>query len=166
MASTLATLSNKKIHSAYSKKERVKTLNKKPSRTKQQFKDECDINIIISRYLRTGQLDHIQKLQPRYGDVTGIEYQDAMLTVAAAQTLFNELPAKIRDRFENEPAQFLEFVQDDKNRKEAEELGLLKPVQPTSEAPATPLASPPGKAPSEAPKGSKAPKPAPGTGDE
>lgn len=114
------------ILSAYSQKQRVQLICTTAGRTKQSFKAECDINTIIARFLRTGIMDFAQKNEPRYGDCTGIEFQSAMQTVANAKTLFNELPAALRSRFENEPANFLAFVQDEKNRPEAETLGLLK----------------------------------------
>lgn len=122
--------------SAYSPKTRVQLTCTGPGRTKQSFKDECDINTIIRRFLRTGVLDFAQKHEPRYGDCTGVEYQAAMQTVAAAKSLFNDLPAALRARFENEPAKFLEFVQDERNAEEARELGLLKPVATPAPAPA------------------------------
>lgn len=137
---------------AYGPKERVQVHNTKPSRTKQQFKAECDINTIIARFLKTGTNDFVNKYEPRYGDVTGIEYQSAMQTVAAAKSLFNAMPAHLRARFENEPAKFLAFVQDEKNREEARELGLLKPKAAPVEAPATPPAPTAAPAPTEPPK--------------
>lgn len=144
------------FNSAYSPKTRVQTFNTEPSRTKQSFKAECDINTIISRFLKTGTLDFAAKNEPRYGDCTGIEYQSAMQTVAAAKTLFQELPAALRARFENEPAHFLDFVHDEKNRDEARELGLLKPatepVAAPATAPATPLAPTAPASTTEAPK--------------
>lgn len=146
------------ILSAYSPKKRVQLKCSTLGRTKQAFKDECNINTIINRFLRTGVMDFAQKNQARYGDVTGIEYQSAMNTVAAAKSLFNELPAQLRDRFDNEPALFLDFVQDKRNEEEARELGLLKPkpIAPTAEA--TPPGTSPGKT---APKPSGKPKEAP-----
>lgn len=123
---------------AYGPKLRVQVDNVSPSRTKQAFKDECDINTIISRFLRTGVMNFTAKNEPRYGDCTGIEFDAAMRTVANAQSLFNELPAALRHRFENEPAKFLDFVQDEKNREEATALGLLKPVDKLAEAVVTP----------------------------
>lgn len=137
---------------AYGPKQKVALERHQPSRTKQSFKDECDINTIIARFLKTGVMNFANKNEPRYGDVTGIEFQDAMQKVAAAQSLFNELPAAIRARFENEPAKFLTFVQDEKNREEATELGLLKPVVKPEPAPATPTATPAPATPTEAPK--------------
>lgn len=126
---------------AYAPKFRVRTEISAPSRTKQAFKDECDINKILSRYLKTGILDFTARNEPRYGDCTGLEYQSAMNTVAAARSLFAELPAAIRNRFENEPALFLDFVQDEKNREEATQMGLLKPKVVAEPAVATPPAA-------------------------
>lgn len=130
MQNSNANSDEKQILTAYGKKIKVRTFFTGAGRTKQSFKAECDINTIIDRYLKTGVLEYANKNEPRYGDVTGIEYQDAMQKVAAAKTLFNELPAGVRDRFDNEPALFLDFVQDDANREEAEKLGLLKPQEP------------------------------------
>lgn len=130
------------FRSAYSPKTRVQLFTPEPSRTKQAFKAECDINTIIARYLRTGQIDLAQRLEPRYGDCTGLEFQAAMLTVKQAQTLFAELPSAIRSRFRNEPGEFLNFVQDEKNREEAQKLGLLKPEAPRTEPAPAPAPSP------------------------
>lgn len=139
--------------SAYSPKERVllecAPTADDPSRTKQSFKAECDINTIIKRYLRTGQLDFAARHEPRYGDATGQDFQAAMLTVAKAQTMFNDLPAALRARFGNDPAQFLDFVHDDKNTEEARELGLRKPVAVSPAAVASPPAPAPAPAPTE-----------------
>lgn len=133
---------------AYSPKIRVRVERTTPSRTKQAFKEECDINTIISRFLRTGVLNFAAKNEPRYGDVTGLEFQESMLKVAQAQSLFNELPAALRNRFDNEPAKFLDFVHDEKNREEAIKLGLVSPKAPA----ATPPAAPAPATPTEAPK--------------
>lgn len=96
-------------------------------RTKQSFKAECDINNIMARYQRTGVIDFAQKHEAQYADCTGLEFESGMQTIARARAMFEDLPSKLRQRFENEPAKFLEFVQNPKNREEAKELGLLKP---------------------------------------
>lgn len=128
MSLTRDTSIKKIIRSTFSNKLPVQLTCTTKGRTKQSFKAECDINTIISRFLRTGVLDFAQKNQPRYGDCTGVDYQAALNTVAAAKSLFQELPAALRSRFENEPAKFLEFVQDERNYEEARALGLMKPV--------------------------------------
>lgn len=137
----------KTILSTFSPKLKVQLVCTTAGRTKQSFKEECDINTIIRRFLRTGIMDFAQKNEPRYGDCTGVEYQSAMQTVAAARSLFNELPAELRNRFENDPAQFLDFVQDEKNTDEARALGLLKtpapaPTEPEATPPAPPVPAP------------------------
>lgn len=96
-------------------------------RTKQSFKDEADINLIMERYARTGILEFQQRRQAQYGDFTGYDYQAAKDLVAKGYSMFYELPATVRDRFKNDPAAFLDFVSNDGNRAEAEKLGLLKP---------------------------------------
>lgn len=81
----------------------------------------------MERFLRTGILDFTQKNEPRYGEVTALDYQTAMLHIAKAKSMFEELPAQVRAYFRNEPRDFLEFVQDPANRKECAEMGLLTP---------------------------------------
>lgn len=98
-----------------------------PSRTKQEFKDECNINVILARYQATGLITNINNREPQYVDTTGYDFQQAMQTIAEAQSAFNDLPASLRDRFGNDPAQFLDFVHDEDNRAEAEKLGLVRP---------------------------------------
>lgn len=95
-----------------------------PSKTKQAFKDECDINNIVARYKRTGAIDHFAEHGPQYGDFTGPTFTDAMNTVTAANRMFQDLPANLRKRFENDPVQFLDFVQDPANAEEMYQLGL------------------------------------------
>jgi len=96
-------------------------------RTKRQFKDECDINVIMRRYAQTGTLEHVRHQEAQYADVTGHDFQKACDVVATARTMFAELPAHVRDRFKNDPQEFLEFVHDEDNLAEARELGLLSP---------------------------------------
>lgn len=113
---------------AYGPKTTVRTdVSAARDRTKQSFKDECDINHIMARYQKTGVLDFAQKHAPQYGDCTGVEFQAGMQKIAQARSMFEELPSKLRLRFSNDPAEFLEFVQNPANREEAKELGLLKP---------------------------------------
>ncbi len=97
-----------------------------PSRTKQSFRDECDINNILRQFNVTGQLP-VGSVQPQYGDFSGItDYQSALNAVMAAQDSFLALPAKLRARFDNDPALFVEFASDEANRDELKALGLLR----------------------------------------
>jgi len=97
-------------------------------KTKQEFKDECDINVIMGRYQKTGILPQdLNQKMPHYADVTGYDFQQAMQTVAQARSLFEALPSDIRARFENDPAKLLDFVHDPSNRAESLAMGFLDP---------------------------------------
>jgi phage internal scaffolding protein len=104
-----------------------------PSLAQQHFKEECDINTILQKFNITGLLPE-NPLSPRYGDFTGIsDYHTALNRVIAAQDEFDGLPAQIRARFENDPEQLINFLEDENNRPEAEALGLVEKA--TYEAP-------------------------------
>ena len=94
-------------------------------RTKQSFKDECDINKILAKYQKTGAIAHVNKHGAEYGFATSLDFTGAMLLIKQAQNMFDGLPSSIRNRFANDPAQFLDFVQDANNEKEMRTLGLL-----------------------------------------
>nr|QJB19539.1 MAG: internal scaffolding protein [Microvirus sp.] len=86
--------------------------------------DNCDINVIVDRYAKTGILPVMQ--QPAmFEDVSNpIDYQNALNVVISAQKAFTDLPAAIRKQFDNDPAQFLAFVDDPKNGDELIKMGL------------------------------------------
>jgi len=100
--------------------------------TKQSFAAECDINTIMSRYQSTGEMPVINQVVPQYLDLDQTDFQEAMQIVAVAQSLFAELPSAIRNRFQNDPGQFLDFTSNPDNAPEMRKLGLLKPAPLTS----------------------------------
>lgn len=103
--------------------------NEEPSLTHQSMSDACDINNIMKRYEKTGLLEHVAQYDGNYGDFTGAkDYLDSLLQVQEAQLMFASLPADIRSKFDNEPAKFLEFVEDPLNRSEMARMGLLNEV--------------------------------------
>lgn len=114
-----------------------------PSRslTVQSDGDDCDMNIIMSRYLKTGLLPQ-SRASAFFGDASALpDFQQAQQIIIDAQLAFESLPAKVRDRFHNSPEKFLEFMGDEDNRDEMERLGLLKPTEE-----AVPVAEEPPKA--------------------
>lgn len=97
-----------------------------PSLAQQQFKDECDINTILERFNVTGQLP-VSPLQPQFGDFSGVtDYQSALNAVLEAEESFAALPARVRERFANDPAAFVDFCLDAANRDEMKALGLIE----------------------------------------
>lgn len=104
---------------------KIATLNKEPSLTQQQFREECDINNIIKIHSQTGVLPVSTKVGA-FLDVSNVkDYQTSLHTVFEAQRAFDDLPSKIRSRFKNDPNQLLAFVEDEANHEEALQLGLL-----------------------------------------
>lgn len=104
-------------------------------RTKQSFRDDCDINNIMARYMKTGVLDHVRAEVAQYGDVSGADFQGALDLVAGAKSMFHSLPSNIRTEFENNPAKFFEFMENPANAQRAREMGLLAPEAPSSTPP-------------------------------
>jgi len=85
----------------------------------------------MARYQSTGELPVINQSAPQYLDVSAAaDFQTSMEFVAGAQTLFQEMPSAIRNRFGNDPREFLDFCSQEKNRPELAEMGLLKEQTP------------------------------------
>lgn len=101
-------------------------------KTKQSMKDECDINNIMARYIKTGTVAHMNRYSGEYGFAPVLEYRDAIEMVRKAQDMFADLPAIVRKRFENDPGKFMEFVQDERNIDEMREMGLARKLETPS----------------------------------
>ncbi len=129
--------------------ERVQLTCEEDSRAKQAMSEECDINNIMAKYASQGLLTHVNQHQGHYGDLPGVvDYHDALNSVLAAREAFATLPSSIRNRFNNEPAEFLAFVQDEDNMEEMEEMGLIdKPSSLQSLEAALDTEAPPTPAP-------------------
>ncbi|WNK13970.1 MAG: internal scaffolding protein [Microvirus sp.] len=112
--------------------------------TVQADRDDADINIIISRYQKSGVLPPISRGEPFYGDVSEFSgLADAMIKIKEADELFMTYPAEVRERFDNDKVKFVDFLDNPDNRDEAIELGLiLKPVVPETPAPVNPAPGP------------------------
>ncbi len=108
----------------------------------QQFKEDCDVNTIMQRYQKTGAIDHVSKHQPEYGFATANNYHESMNVITTANSMFNDLPSKIRNEFSNNPEAFLRFVQDPKNAERAIELGIALSPKAAEQA----ASEPPGAA--------------------
>jgi len=122
-----------------------------PSMTIQSMAEDADINVMMERFKITGQMPQ----DPRplyYGDFTEIfDFRSAQEAVIAANHAFNELPAKLRARFNNDPQAYLDFCEDPENEEEMIRLGmatkrpdpLAKPPDKPQEGQTTPPPVPP-----------------------
>ena len=118
------------IRSAYGEKQKVQ-ITTLDARTEQCHRDECDISKIIAKYDRTGVLNHVNDFEARYEDLTGLDYQTMLNTVANANSMFEGLPSEIRNQFANDPANFISFMDDQNNNEQMYEMGLKQ--RPISE---------------------------------
>ncbi len=131
-----------------------------PSKTKQSFKDECNINTIMARYLKTGRIENLNQAIPHYGYASANDLRESLEIVQKGDELFGLIPADIRAKFSNNPAAFLEFVQDEANLPEMASMGLLSEeatlthAEPPKVATATPE---PDTAPPPSPPSDKTP---------
>jgi phage internal scaffolding protein len=97
-----------------------------PTLAQQQFRDEADINTILERFGRTGELI-VPVNVPEFGDYTEVgDYHSAMNMILEAQSAFDALPARIRKEFDNDAGRFVDFVMDENNRDKAVEMGLIE----------------------------------------
>ena len=119
----MATTTKPMVKNMFSPSERVVSPKGiKPA--KQEFKDDADLNSIMRKFQKTGAIDHYAKYQGEYGEIGPAGLHQAMNTVIRAQNMFDELPSSIRNRFDNNPQDFLSFVQDPDNYQEAKELNI------------------------------------------
>lgn len=118
-----------------------------PSLTKQSFRDETDVNQIMSRFSRGGSLPKGDRPH-QYGNFVGLDYREMQNALVYANDMFAELPADMRRRFDNDPGNLVEYLSDPQNEAEAQQLGLLPSPAPENpgkpqetSSPATPPAS-------------------------
>lgn len=117
------------------------------SLAKQSFAEECDINTIVRRFGLTGSLP-VDVRMPTYGDFDSVnDYHSALNAIIAADESFLAMPAEVRARFHNDPAEFVAFCDDEANREEAVKLGLVLPKAAGLAADAPAAGSPPVGAP-------------------
>lgn len=109
-----------------------------PSMAQQQYKDSCDLPTMLVKFGQ-GQPMPTNYIPPTYGDYSGVEdYKTSLDTVRAAAENFMSLPARVRDRFKNDPQVLLQFLSQESNRQEAFDLGLVSTPPPPPPPPAEP----------------------------
>lgn len=97
------------------------------SLTQQSEADATDINWMVNKYVVTGEMPQLQA-PPIQGDFTEVmSYQDALNLMIDANKSFMQLPAKVRNRFENDPGKFIDFASNEANRDEMRQMGMWSP---------------------------------------
>ncbi|AXL15232.1 internal scaffolding protein [Microviridae sp.] len=114
------------MSTAYSSKHRrVSQKFTAKSMTEQCHLDEVKIQNVVSRARKQGFADHLSQYGGTYGDFCSApDFHTAQTIIAEARSMFATIPAEIRAQFYNDPAQFLEFMQEPKNREKIEAFGF------------------------------------------
>lgn len=102
-----------------------------PSLTKQSFVPETDINNIMNKYLRTGEIHHLTPQKGTYGIAPSYDFREALEIVKNSTEKFDNLPSEIRTKFDNDPAKFLEYVENPANLSELVSMGLAEETPDT-----------------------------------
>lgn len=130
-----------KIRNIFSPRVRVALMcTEEERRTKSEFADECDINLIMARARKTGIDPYAARLAAsQYGDFGQLpDYMEMRDKLIAAERMFLELPATVRKQFDNDPGQFIAAANTPEGREVMKKFGLGA----DSEAiPASPAAS-------------------------
>lgn len=132
-------------------KERTQVFPVGDSRTKQEFTKDCDINLIVKKYEKSGILSHLNRGKPSYVDNgDSVSLHEAMDKVMEAEGGFANLPAAVRDAANGDPVQLLEMLESEEGARVLEDAGMQLnlpaiPVEraPESPAPETPVAAEP-----------------------
>jgi phage internal scaffolding protein len=91
----------------------------------QSKKAECDINRIVQRFKKNGVVDPNIVRKGRFGDFTkAVDFQEMKNRVIRFTDEFMSLPAETRKFFDNDPSKLISFLEDEKNKDKAVELGL------------------------------------------
>lgn len=95
------------------------------SLAQQHMKDECDINKLVERFVVRGEIPQLV-MPPMQGDFTEAPtYQEALNLMVEARHSFMALEAKIRSRFDNDPAKFVDFCSNPENADDVRKMGLM-----------------------------------------
>ncbi len=85
-------------------------------RTKECYKDECDISKIMARFDRTGTISHVAKFQGVYADFSDFDFHEQTRRLTQGREVFDGLPAEVRREFGQSPQKFFDFVNDPANK--------------------------------------------------
>lgn len=124
------------ISPASKRRKRVITAFQDDGMTQQHFKDECDINNLIAKYIRGDDMSRYQRTAQYLGEdfPTSMSLTDAENIIRKADNAFYALPAQDRDFFENDPNNFItymekpEFIEDSIKRGYRQVSGKLPPA--------------------------------------
>lgn len=121
------------------KRARVLTTIKGKSLTQQHMAADANINNVMSKHLKNARpgvpigTNAINPREPRFLDISSMDYQTMLDRVCAADSQFESLPSRIRGRF-RDVGQMLRFVENPANRAQCIKWGIIDPTDEEIEA--------------------------------
>lgn len=96
-----------------------------PGLTQSEHAVECDINHIMDKYTRTGTVATRTDMG-RFGDFSdGVDFHEAQNVIVKARDQFSALASRVRAKFDNDPAKFLDWVHaKERVAKDFEDIGM------------------------------------------
>ena len=104
-----------KFRTAYDKPKRVSSSNFGASRTLQEQTESTEIINILDRFRITGNIEHVAKYEPQYGEFAQFDFHATQNQVKQVEQMFDALPSAERKQFGNDPQKFLDFVANQEN---------------------------------------------------
>lgn len=115
-----------------------------------------EIKKMVERAEANGLFRASVRFEGEMDDYPNYDFQEAQFMMAKAQSMFESMPSGVRSRFENNPAKFMDFVNNPKNQSELISMGLAKaldgydargnpitiPAEPSASPEVNPEASP------------------------
>lgn len=122
---------------------RVRKVFSKPSLTQQSFKQECDLNVLMSRFKKNCGVDYLTRyngyMSGQFGDFSEVvDYRSALEQLQKAEEVFMSMPAKARAYFQNDCALFLDALHDSSRVEELQGVGILQKPLVTAKSEAEP----------------------------
>lgn len=93
--------------------------------TEQSHKRSTDMHYIRDRAMREGIDIFNEKYDFTPTNYLGVpDYQDAQNMIAATNTMFEKIPAEVREKFKNDAGNFVDWLSNQNNYEEIKEMGF------------------------------------------
>lgn len=102
-------------------------IDPKEGRTKQAHKDECDLNLIVQRYVQNN-VPLPEAPPPVFMDTTAFDYQSQADMIANVNSQFAEVPAAVRAHFGHKVDEFMDWLAESDTQELIAERGYHKAV--------------------------------------
>ena len=97
---------------------------KRTTRVEQHHRTQ--IKQIVANVEAQGLLRASVKFSGEMDDYPNYDFQEAQFMITKANSMFEQLPSGIRQKFNNKPAEFMQFANNPDNAQEMVDLGLRK----------------------------------------